>query len=65
MSDLEKRNAAAVSAALQNMNKILSEYGKKLNKLASEVVVLNQELQAMKKQHIQALVDQLGSGPTV
>ncbi len=65
MSDVEKRNAAAVMAALENMNKILSEYGKKLNKIANEVVALNQELTLLRQKNIEDLVSKMGSGPTV
>lgn len=65
MSDLEKRNNAAILDSLNKQNKILAEYGNKLNDLATEVVRLNSELQAIKQKHIQDLVDQMGSGPTV
>ena len=62
--DLSNRNADAVRAALQTMNGQLSAMEARVNKLAREVVELNQELKALRQKSIQDMVNQMGAGPT-
>lgn len=64
MSDLQERNAKAVTQALQAQDAKLTEFSDKLIAMSIQMNLLQNELNQLKQKSMQDLVAQFGSGPT-
>lgn len=64
MSDLEERNAAAVMQALKDQNRKLAEFQLQINQQSIQLNMLQDQLNIIKKQHLEDLAAKFGSGPT-